>query len=68
MSMNVRLILHVILTPPVTTQLDRSLANVIMGMKEMEPTAEVCIVSHNGKILREKCYDKSIFKSLYIGC
>ena len=39
--MNVLLTLHVILTPLVTTQLDRSLVNVIKGTKEMEPTAEV---------------------------
>ena len=41
MSMNARWISHVILTPLATTQWDRSIANVIPGTKEMEPTAQV---------------------------
>ena len=43
MSMNVLWVHHVILTPLATTQLDRSLANVITDTKEMEPTVEVSI-------------------------
>ena len=43
--MNVLLNHHVTLTPRATTQLDRSIVNVIKDTKEMEHTAKVCIVS-----------------------
>ena len=44
--MNVLWISHVILTPLATTQWDRSIVHVIKDTKEMEPTAQVWIISY----------------------